>query len=104
ITASLRALLLVEDEQAIRKFLRTELSNAQYQLDESATADQALKHVSQFPPDLVILDLRLPDMDRQEVTRRLREWLTPPIIILSARHQDQEKIRALDNGADDYLT
>lgn len=103
-TATLPRILLVEDEQAIRKFLRTELSNAQYQLDEAATADQALKHASQFPPDLVILDLGLPDMDGQEVIRRLREWLTAPIIILSARDQDQEKIRALDNGADDYLT
>jgi two-component system KDP operon response regulator KdpE len=95
---------LVEDEQPIRKFLRTELSNAQYKLDEAATADQALKLASQFPPDLVILDLGLPDMDGQEVIQRLREWLAAPIIILSARDQDQEKIRALDNGADDYLT
>jgi two-component system KDP operon response regulator KdpE len=97
-------ILLIEDEQPIRRFLRTELSNAEYQLDEAATADQALKNASQFPPDLVILDLGLPDMDGQEVIRRLREWLTAPIIILSARDQDQEKIRALDNGADDYLT
>jgi two-component system KDP operon response regulator KdpE len=103
-TATLPRILLVEDEQPIRKFLRTELSNAQYQLDEASTAGQALKHASQFPPDLVILDLGLPDMDGQEVIRRLREWLTAPIIILSARDQDQEKIRALDNGADDYLT
>src|SRR4029078_1252071 len=103
-TATLPRILLVEDEQPIRKFLRTELSNAQYQLDEAATADQALKHASQFPPDLVILDLGLPDLDGQEVIRRLREWSAAPIIVLSARDQDQEKITALDNGADDYLT
>jgi len=103
-TATSPRILLVEDEQPIRKFLRTELSNAEYQLDEAATADQALKHAAQFPPDLVILDLGLPDMDGQEVIRQLREWLTAPIIILSARDQDQEKMRALDNGADDYLT
>jgi two-component system KDP operon response regulator KdpE len=103
-TVNSQRILLVEDEPPIRKFLRTELSNAQYQLDEAATADQALQHASQFPPDLVILDLGLPDMDGQEVIRRLREWLMVPIIILSARDQDQEKIRALDNGADDYLT
>lgn len=103
-TATLPRILLVEDEPPIRKFLRTELTNAQYQLDEAATADQGLKHAAQFPPDLVILDLGLPDMDGQEVIRRLREWLTAPIIILSARDQDQEKIKALDNGADDYLT
>jgi two-component system, OmpR family, KDP operon response regulator KdpE len=68
------------------------------------TAEQALQHAAQSPPDLVILDLGLPDLDGQEVIRRLREWLTAPIIVLSARDQDQEKITALDNGADDYLT
>lgn len=97
-------ILLVEDEQAIRKFLRTELSAANYQLDEASTADQAIKHAEQSPPDLVILDLGLPDMDGQEVIQQLRKWLSAPIIVLSARDQDQEKIRALDNGANDYLT
>src|SRR5262245_29558929 len=103
-TAAPPRILLVEDEQAIRKFLRTELSAAKYQLDEAATGDQALKHAEQSPPDLVILDLGLPDMDGQAVIQHLRKWLTAPIIVLSARDQDQEKIRALDNGADDYLT
>jgi two-component system KDP operon response regulator KdpE len=97
-------ILLVEDELPIRKFLRKELSAAQYQLDEAATADEAIKHAEQSPPDLVILDLGLPDMDGQEVIQRLRKWMTAPIIVLSARDQDQEKILALDNGADDYLT
>jgi two-component system, OmpR family, KDP operon response regulator KdpE len=103
-TAALPRILLVEDEQPIRKFLRTELSGAQYQLDEAATAEQALKHAEQSPPDLVILDLGLPDMDGQVVIRQLRTWFTAPIIVLSARNQDQEKILALDNGANDYLT
>ena len=62
------------------------------------------KHASQSPPDLVILDLGLPDMDGQEVLQQLREWLTAPIIVLSARDQEQQKITALDHGADDYLT
>src|SRR6476659_8547085 len=96
-------ILLVEDEAAIRKFLRSELS-ADYQLDEAVTAAQALQHAEQSPPDLIILDLGLPDMDGQEVIRKVRTWSAAPIIVLSARDQDQEKIRALDNGADDYLT
>src|SRR5690242_10128256 len=96
--------LLVEDEPPIRKFVGAALASANYHLDEAGTAEQALQHASQSPPDLVILDLGLPDMDGQDVIRRLREWLSAPIIVLSARDQDQQKIMALDNGADDYLT
>ena len=96
--------LLVEDELPIRKFVGAALENANFQLDEAGTAQQALQHAAQQPPDLVILDLGLPDMDGQDVIRRLREWMTAPIIVLSARDQDQQKITALDNGADDYLT
>jgi two-component system KDP operon response regulator KdpE len=69
-----------------------------------STAQQALQHAAQVPPDVVVLDLGLPDGDGQQVIVQLREWLTAPIIVLSARDQDQEKIQALDNGADDYLT
>jgi two-component system KDP operon response regulator KdpE len=97
-------LLLVEDELPIRKFISAALTSANYHLDEVGTAQQALQHASQSPPDLVILDLGLPDMDGQEVIERLRDWLTAPIIVLSARDEDQQKITALDNGADDYLT
>jgi len=96
--------LLVEDELPIRKFLGASLSSAGYRLDEAATGHEALKRASQAPPDLVILDLGLPDMDGQEVLRQLREWLPAPIIVLSARDQEQQKITALDHGADDYLT
>jgi two-component system KDP operon response regulator KdpE len=96
--------LLIEDELPIRKFVGAALENANFQLDEAGTAQQALQHAAQQPPDLVILDLGLPDMDGQDVIRRLREWMTAPIIVLSARDQDQQKITALDNGADDYLT
>jgi two-component system KDP operon response regulator KdpE len=97
-------ILLVEDEQPIRKFVGAAIVGSQYQLDEAGTAQQALQHATQSPPDLVILDLGLPDMDGQEVIRRLREWSSAPIIVLSARDEDQQKITALDNGADDYLT
>ena len=84
--------------------LATALAGDNLQLDAVGTAQQALQHAAQQPPDVVILDLGLPDMDGQEVIRRLREWLTAPIIVLSARDEDQQKIIALDNGADDYLT
>jgi two-component system KDP operon response regulator KdpE len=97
-------LLLVEDELPIRRLLRNSLESDGYRLAEAETGQQALRQASQQPPDLVILDLGLPDMDGQEVLRRLREWLLAPIIILSVRDQEQQKISALDGGADDYLT
>lgn len=97
-------LLLVEDEPPIRRFLRVSLSGEGYRLAEAETGQQALRAAAQQPPDLVILDLGLPDVDGQEVLRQLREWLRAPIIILSARDQEQQKIQALDHGADDYLT
>jgi two-component system KDP operon response regulator KdpE len=97
-------ILLIEDETAIRKFVGTAIQSAGYRFDAACTAAQALQRAAQLPPDLVILDLGLPDMDGQEVIQRLREWLLAPIIVLSARDQDQQKITALDNGADDYLT
>jgi two-component system KDP operon response regulator KdpE len=96
--------LLVEDELPIRNFLGASLASAGYRLDEASNGRQAIQHASQQPPDLVILDLGLPDIDGQEVLKQLREWLTAPIIVLSARDQEQQKITALDNGADDYLT
>jgi two-component system, OmpR family, KDP operon response regulator KdpE len=96
--------LLVEDELPIRKFLGASLVSAGYRIDEAGTGHQAIQHASQQPPDLVILDLGLPDIDGQEVLKQLREWLTAPVIVLSARDQEQQKIAALDNGADDYLT
>src|SRR4051812_30116983 len=102
-TPSLRV-LLVEDELPIRRFVGAALVGADYHLDEAGTGEQALQHAAQSPPDLVILDLGLPDMDGQDVIRRLREWLAAPIIVLSARDQEPQKIMALDNGADDYLT
>ena len=97
-------ILLIEDELAIRRFLRASLPSEDYRLEEAESGQQALRLATQQPPDLVILDLGLPDMDGQDVLRQLREWLRAPIIILSARDQEQQKITALDGGADDYLT
>ncbi len=97
-------LLIVEDEPPIRRFLQAALSGENYRLAEAETGEQALKLAAQQPPDLVILDLGLPDLDGQEVLKRLREWLRAPIIVLSARDQEQQKVAALDGGADDYLT
>jgi two-component system KDP operon response regulator KdpE len=97
-------ILLIEDELPIRRFLRASLGAEGYRLVEAETGEQGLRTASQQPPDLVILDLGLPDMEGREVLRRLREWLTAPIIILSARHQEAEKVQALDNGANDYVT
>jgi two-component system KDP operon response regulator KdpE len=92
-------ILMVEDELPIRKFLGASLASADYRLEEASTGHEALKKAADAPPDLVILDLGLPDMDGQDLLQRLREWLTVPIIILSARDQEQQKIAALDNGA-----
>src|SRR5881227_1209513 len=96
--------LIVEDELAIRRFLRTSLTGESYRLIEAETGQQAIRLAAQQPPDLVILDLGLPDMDGQDVLKQLREWLKAPIIILSARDQEKQKVAALDGGADDYLT
>ena len=97
-------ILLVEDELPIRRFLRTSLAGEGYRISEANTAERAIRLATQQPPDLVILDLGLPDLDGEEVLKKLREWLSVPIIILSARDQEHQKITALDSGADDYLT
>src|SRR6266851_6434763 len=97
-------ILLIDDELPIRRFLRVALGGDGYRLVEAENGGQGLRLAAQQPPDLVILDLGLPDLDGQEVLRQLREWLQAPIIILSARDQEKQKVLALDNGADDYLT
>ncbi len=96
--------LIVDDEQAIRRFLRTALGAQGYQIFESASGEDALLQAVNVQPDLIILDLGLPGIDGIAVTERIREWSDTPIIILSVQDQDTEKIRALDAGADDYLT
>ncbi len=96
--------LVVDDEPAIQRFLRTALSAEGYAVFGAATGAEALAQVTSHRPDLIILDLGLPDMDGSQVTRRVREWSSVPIIILSVRGQESDKIEALDAGADDYLT
>jgi two-component system, OmpR family, KDP operon response regulator KdpE len=103
-TANSPLILVVEDELPIRRFLHAALDGEGYRLIDAENGERGLRVAAQQPPDLVILDLGLPDIDGQEVLRKLREWLTAPIIILSARDQEQEKVAALDSGADDYLT
>ncbi len=95
--------LIVDDERPIRRFLQASLSG-QYQVIEAANGEDAIRAVVNEKPDLIILDLGLPDLDGVDVTRRLREWTQTPIIVVSVREQEAEKIRALDAGADDYLT
>lgn len=97
-------ILIIEDELPIRRFLKASLSDEGYRISEATSANEGLRGASSQPPDMIILDLGLPDMDGQEVLQRLREWCSAPIIVLSARDQEQQKIAALDHGADDYVT
>jgi two-component system KDP operon response regulator KdpE len=96
--------LIVDDEQAIRRFLRVTLTSQAYTVIEAASGQEALSGAATQKPDIVILDLGLPDIDGVEVTRLLRQWTKIPIIILSVRGSEKDKIAALDAGADDYLT
>jgi two-component system, OmpR family, KDP operon response regulator KdpE len=96
--------LIVDDEIQIRRFLRISLEANGYQVDETNNGQVAIVKVAQHHPDMVILDMGLPDMDGLEVLKRLREWTKIPVIILSVRDSDQDKVNTLDAGADDYLT
>jgi two-component system KDP operon response regulator KdpE len=96
--------VLVEDDPQIRRFLRTVLPPEGFEVYEAETGERGLVEAATRKPDLVILDLGLPDLDGVEVVRRLREWSVVPVIVLSARAREQDKIAALDAGADDYLT
>lgn len=102
VTAQL--ILVIEDDPQMRRFLRTTLTSNGYKLLEAGTAQEGIRQASLQHPDLIILDLGLPDMDGLDVTRQLREWAHMPIIVLSARDQEHDKVMALDAGADDYLT
>lgn len=96
--------LIIEDELPIRRFLRASLTANGYGVLESAAGQEGMLQAASHNPDVVILDLGLPDMDGLEVTKQLRAWATMPIIVLSARGKENDKIAALDAGADDYLT
>ena len=95
---------MVDDERAIRRFLRASLTAHGYHIFEAARAREGLEAAAAVRPDLIILDLGLPDSDGIDVTRQLREWSRVPIVVLSVRGEDADKIAALDAGADDYLT
>ena len=103
-TETKESILLIEDEPQMRRFLRVTLQAHGYQLIESATGEDGLIQVATRNPDVVLLDLGLPDIDGLEVTKRLRQWSQVPLIVISAREQEEDKVRALDAGADDYLT
>lgn len=96
-------ILVVDDENPIRRFLRTSLGRV-YTVFEAQNGEEALRATADCRPDLIVLDLGLPDVDGVEVTRRLREWTQVPIIVVSARDREESKIEALDAGADDYLS
>jgi len=101
---STATILLIEDERQMRRFLRVTLQSEKYGVLEAETANDGLSQVATRNPDIVLLDLGLPDMDGLEVIEKLREWSTVPVIVISAREQEGDKIKALDRGADDYLT
>jgi two-component system, OmpR family, KDP operon response regulator KdpE len=104
VTESSPLVLVVEDEPQMRKFVRIALESHGYRVVEAATAGEGVRQATAYAPDAVLLDLGLPDSDGLEVTARLREWSTVPILVISARGNEDSKVKALDGGADDYLT
>jgi two-component system KDP operon response regulator KdpE len=103
-TSSAPQVLLVEDEPQMRRFLRVALEGSGYRYLGAATGGEGLALAVQYRPDVILLDLGLPDMDGLDLMRRLREWSQTPVIVISARGQETDKVGALDVGADDYLT
>ena len=101
--ANAPVVVVIEDEPQIRRFLRPTLTSQGYRVVEAASGEEGITQAGTRKPDIVILDLGLPDIDGLEVIRRLREWTAVPIIVLSARGQEHDKIAALDAGADDYV-
>jgi two-component system KDP operon response regulator KdpE len=97
-------ILIIEDEASLRRFLVPALANNDYQVLTAATGADGLAMAQSHNPDILLLDLGLPDLDGCEVIRSLRQWSRKPIIVISARNQEQDKVQALDLGADDYLT
>jgi two-component system KDP operon response regulator KdpE len=96
--------LLIDDEPQMRTFVRLALSAQGYRIVEAESGREGLQQAAAHTPDIVLLDLGLPDMDGLEVTRALREWTAVPVVVISARGQEHQKVEALDAGADDYLT
>jgi len=102
-TAGKSRVLIVDDEPQILRFLRTTLGANGFDVVEAATGNEALRRAASDAPDVIVLDLGLPDMDGKEVIKKLREYSQTPIVVLSARAREPEKIEALDAGADDYV-
>lgn len=96
--------LIVEDEPQMRRFLRASLSSHGYQVIEAGDGAEAVRLATSHNPEIILLDLGLPDIDGLDLTRQLREWSRVPIIVISARGREDDKVAALDAGADDYLT
>ncbi len=96
--------LVVDDELQIRRLLRVTLEAHNYRVLEAASGQEAITEAAQRRPDLVVLDLGLPDLDGVAVLKRLREWSRVPVVVLSVRDREEDKVAALDNGADDYVT
>src|SRR5215831_5041696 len=96
--------LVIDDEIQIRRLLRVCLEGNGYRVEEAATGQEGINLAAQHPPDIVLLDLGLPDMDGVSVLKRLREWSKVPVVVLSVRDREEDKVAALDNGADDYVT
>jgi len=97
-------LLVIDDEPQIRKFLRISLASQGYKVIEAGTGAEGLSQAALMRPDLVVLDLGLPDMDGQQVLEQLRQWSTVPVLVLSVRASEAQKVQALDGGANDYVT
>jgi len=97
-------ILIIDDEPQMRRMLRVALTAHDYEIREAANGQEGLEKAADFMADIVLLDLTLPDMDGLEVIRNLREWLSAPIIVLSVKEQEDDKIASLDAGADDYIT
>ena len=97
-------ILVIEDEKTISHFISTILNNNGYEAMQARTGSEALSMISSHCPDLIILDLGLPDMDGLDILRQLREWSSLPVVVLSARTHEKDKVTALDMGADDYIT
>ena len=97
-------ILVIEDEKSISHFISTVLNNNGYEAMQARTGSEALSMISSHCPDLIILDLGLPDMDGLDILRKLREWSSLPVVVVSARSYEKDKVQALDLGADDYLT
>ena len=103
-TNSSHTALVIDDERPIRRLLRLLLERQGYQVYEAETGDLGLQQAASRRPDVILLDLGLPDMDGLTVLKRLREWTRTPVLILTVRDSESDKVAALDNGADDYLT